>query len=82
MKKTINLLLYFIVLTVTVSAKTFQLSNVNEVTPFCLRIYCTEEGKAAIVLYDGQKGFLPLHPAGAAHAGGRMFMLKKHLNAR
>jgi hypothetical protein len=59
-RKSLKLLLWFIMFTITVSAKTFHLISINQAKPFSLRINCTVEGKGAFVQYDGQHGFIPL----------------------
>jgi hypothetical protein len=59
-KKSLKLTLLFILLTATVTAKTFHLNSREATKPFGLRIYCTTEGKGAFVQYDGQQGFMPL----------------------
>lgn len=59
-KKSFKLILLFILLTVTLNAKTFHLNSKETTKPFSLRIYSTTEGKGAFVQYDGRQGFLPL----------------------
>jgi len=58
--KILNLLLFFMMLAGLANAKSFQLTSVNQAKPFNLRIYCTAEGKAALVQYKGQDGFMAL----------------------
>ena len=58
--KILKSLLFLVILTATSSAKTFELTSVNQAKPFSLRIYCTAEGKAAFVQYNGQEDFIPL----------------------
>jgi hypothetical protein len=53
-------LLYLSMLTVITNAKTFNLKSSDQTRSFSLSIYCTPEGKAAYVQYEGQKGFLSL----------------------
>ncbi len=59
--KRIEVLLYLLIFGFTASAKSFSLNSVNEAKPFGLHIYCTPEGKGALVQYNGQKGFIPLN---------------------
>ncbi|MFD0793647.1 XAC2610-related protein [Mucilaginibacter litoreus] len=47
-------------ITAMADAKSFELISVDQSKPFSLRIYCTNEGKAALAQYKGKAGYLAL----------------------
>ncbi|PJJ84429.1 XAC2610-related protein [Mucilaginibacter auburnensis] len=58
--KFFSAVVYFVALTAIANAKSFDLTSADQRKPFSLRIYCTDEGKAALVQYKGKTSYLAL----------------------
>lgn len=60
MRKFFSAIVYLVTITTITNAKSFELISVDQRKPFNLRIYCTDEGKAALVQYKGKSAYLAL----------------------
>jgi hypothetical protein len=58
--KIISAVFDFVRLTDITNAKSFELTSVDQRKPFSLDIYCSDDGKAAMVQYNGKTGYIAL----------------------